>query len=782
MRRQHTMETNSSFYRIGTRAAAFWRRCSYRERQSDMIGKIATLALASFVAGSFTVTPAPAQARTFAQVHAAASSAEVTGEGKITIQGSDTAYTSLAEALAAAKDGAVLEVHGKIVIDACVAVTKSVTLKAAAGGGTISTGEIGRTGTPSKSPEAFSLNVDSGKTLILGGGAAQNELLLDEVNVKVRKGSFVFRDGVRISSTLQTASPGKSAIVEIVSKESKASFEGGIIENTVADYGTSNNNTAVSVRDGATVEKISGGSFMSWGSAWELSGEGTAVKEITGGSFANSPRSGLSVPCFLVEKKASVGKISGGNFRAYTRGALELQSAAHIGEISGGIFQNLYDGEKKPSAGSGAKPYYAGLTLYGREGKSPITVDKISGGTFRGVNGMLAVGNDPNQKVEIKSVTGGSFSSIEGADGSAGIYLTQNSEVGEIGGSVTATGHSVGLWNAGTLKKISGGTFTGTAADGLQNADLSEIYSWAKYFKGHIGEISGGIFKGRQHGFTNAGTADTISGGVFAGGNNAVYCSGKTKKGGLSVIAGGAFYAQKGNTVNLVSALRLEPNLADTNPQSGIGRYYAPKGKAVFNKEALVTYPLFTKEDGTKVSYAMSTAEEGKTDVPGYSGTAFRFLKAPEPAYKTVTFKIDDKILAVVRVERGKTIAADSLTDQSMPANPVKDGYAFKEWNMGKDGTGAVFTGNSAVDKDITVYAVFTKVSANPNLPDSRPGPGAASDMRKYPADRPAPQFSAERRMPRTGAGSFGLLLCAAGSALAGTAALRKTKTARKNG
>ena len=290
------METNSSFYRIGTRAAAFWRRCPYRERQSDMIGKIATLALASFVAGSFTVTPAPAQARTFAQVHAAASSAEVTGEGKITIQGSDTAYTSLAEALAAAKDGAVLEVHGKIVIDACVAVTKSVTLKAAAGGGTISTGEIGRTGTPSKSPEAFSLNVDSGKTLILGGGAAQNELLLDEVNVKVRKGSFVFRDGVRISSTLQTASPGKSAIVEIVSKESKASFEGGIIENTVADYGTSNNNTAVSVRDGATVEKISGGSFMSWGSAWELSGEGTAVKEITGGSFANSPRSGLSVP------------------------------------------------------------------------------------------------------------------------------------------------------------------------------------------------------------------------------------------------------------------------------------------------------------------------------------------------------------------------------------------------------------------------------------------------------------------------------------------------------
>ncbi|KGF06448.1 hypothetical protein HMPREF1631_01495 [Arcanobacterium sp. S3PF19] len=164
------------------------------------------------------------------------------------------------------------------------------------------------------------------------------------------------------------------------------------------------------------------------------------------------------------------------------------------------------------------------------------------------------------------------------------------------------------------------------------------------------------------------------------------------------------------------------------------------------------------------------------------TGTAFRFLKAPEPAYRRVTLKIGDKILTVVRVERGKTIAADSLKDQSMPANPMKDGYEFKEWNTQKDGTGAVFTGNSAVDKDITVYAVFTKDSANPNLPAARPGPGAAPDIREYPADRPAPRSSAERRMPRTGAGSFGLLLCAAGSALAGTAALRKTKTARKNG
>ncbi|MBF9315144.1 hypothetical protein GK675_05745 [Bifidobacteriaceae bacterium NR002] len=49
----------------------------------------------------------------------------------------------------------------------------------------------------------------------------------------------------------------------------------------------------------------------------------------------------------------------------------------------------------------------------------------------------------------------------------------------EISGSVTATGKNIGLWNAGTLKKISGGTFTGKEVDGLQNVDLSEGWCYS---------------------------------------------------------------------------------------------------------------------------------------------------------------------------------------------------------------------------------------------------------------------------------------------------------------
>lgn len=74
----------------------------------------------------------------------------------------------------------------------------------------------------------------------------------------------------------------------------------------------------------------------------------------------------------------------------------------------------------------------------------------------------------------------------------------------------------------------------------------------------------------------------------------------------------------------------------------------------------------------------------------------------------TVTFKNGDKT-QTVKVETGKAIDADALTDQSMPKNPTKDGYTFKEWNTSSDGKGTAFTGTTPVDSDLTVYAIFTK-------------------------------------------------------------------------
>ena len=64
---------------------------------------------------------------------------------------------------------------------------------------------------------------------------------------------------------------------------------------------------------------------------------------------------------------------------------------------------------------------------------------------------------------------------------------------------------------------------------------------------------------------------------------------------------------------------------------------------------------------------------------------------------------------ATINVENCKSIDMDNLTDQSMPKNPSKAGYTFKEWNTSADGKGMKFTGTTVVNEDTTVYAIYDK-------------------------------------------------------------------------
>lgn len=88
----------------------------------------------------------------------------------------------------------------------------------------------------------------------------------------------------------------------------------------------------------------------------------------------------------------------------------------------------------------------------------------------------------------------------------------------------------------------------------------------------------------------------------------------------------------------------------------------------------------------------------------------------------TVTFKDGDNT-QTVKVETGKAIDTDALTDQSMPKNPTKAGYKFKEWNTQADGNGNTFTGASVVNGDMTVYAVYTNNPPKPPTPPTPPTP-----------------------------------------------------------
>ena len=86
----------------------------------------------------------------------------------------------------------------------------------------------------------------------------------------------------------------------------------------------------------------------------------------------------------------------------------------------------------------------------------------------------------------------------------------------------------------------------------------------------------------------------------------------------------------------------------------------------------------------------------------------WKFIPVEDSAHRKVTFKDGENTIATVEVEAGKNIEGDSLENQSMPANPTKVGYTFKEWNTKADGTGAKFLGTTAVISNITVYAVYT--------------------------------------------------------------------------
>ncbi|WP_425664342.1 InlB B-repeat-containing protein [Gardnerella piotii] len=107
------------------------------------------------------------------------------------------------------------------------------------------------------------------------------------------------------------------------------------------------------------------------------------------------------------------------------------------------------------------------------------------------------------------------------------------------------------------------------------------------------------------------------------------------------------------------------------------------------------------------------------------------------PVLRKVTFKDRESTIATVKVEAGRNIEGDSLKDQSMPVNPTKAGYTFKEWNTKADGTGDKFLGTTAVTSDITVYAIYTQDSnpedpqnpQDPQNPNNNSGNGSILDL-----------------------------------------------------
>ena len=194
-----------------------------------------------------------------------------------------------------------------------------------------------------------------------------------------------------------------------------------------------------------------------------------------------------------------------------------------------------------------------------------------------------------------------------------------------------------------------------------------------------------------------------------------------------------------------------------------------------------------------------NNGEENKPKQISYS------FQVKKPAQSTVTFKDGDKTHATVTVETGKAIDTDALTNESMPKNPTKDGYKFKEWNTQEDGKGTAFDGKTTVNGDMKVYAIYTtdpvpnpgptlnppaptpnppaptpNPTPNPPAPTPDPTPNPPAPTPDPVPNPPDPQPHPEKHIgmiPKTGeSASFAGLLAALGFSIAGLAILRKKK------
>lgn len=151
------------------------------------------------------------------------------------------------------------------------------------------------------------------------------------------------------------------------------------------------------------------------------------------------------------------------------------------------------------------------------------------------------------------------------------------------------------------------------------------------------------------------------------------------------------------------------------------------KSEAVQQGKNINILPAPTREDYQFLNWVDA---DGKTYNPGdtYALNANTVFTAKWKQIRNmVTFKNGDNTHAAVKVETGKAIDTDDLKDQSMPANPTKDGYTFKEWNTSSDGKGKAFTGTTLVNNDTTVYAIFTKNTDGDNGGDNDDNNGSGS-------------------------------------------------------
>ena len=149
--------------------------------------------------------------------------------------------------------------------------------------------------------------------------------------------------------------------------------------------------------------------------------------------------------------------------------------------------------------------------------------------------------------------------------------------------------------------------------------------------------------------------------------------------------------------------------------------------------------PYFKKNsDGKYVAVKTGTLEgqcifyDFVNNMPRMIGRShFTYNIIPKAKIYTVTFvNGNNSNYASVQVKEGKSISENSVAGQMMPSAPSKEGYTFVEWNAdstGKDKS-KIFTDQTPVKSDMTVYAIYTPKPAPAPIPTPVPMPTPTPD------------------------------------------------------
>ena len=117
----------------------------------------------------------------------------------------------------------------------------------------------------------------------------------------------------------------------------------------------------------------------------------------------------------------------------------------------------------------------------------------------------------------------------------------------------------------------------------------------------------------------------------------------------------------------------------------------------------------FTEPEGAGTEFIASTVVSANIIVYAKWNQNYRY---------TVTF--DDQGATTPFGETSKEVGSPNTTVGTLPSEPANNGYIFGGWNTESDGTGDVFTADTIVSNNITVYAnwipIFTYSVDNSNI------------------------------------------------------------------